>query len=1235
MHYLPNLSNPVRTLTLAMTNAVASQVVDLTSVSKSGSGRVTLTGSYTGGADATFDLQITADDPAGNAQVTEPRFTGVGNGAMTDVVVDGGVDAQLFTVALQSTGVTTARAQVQFGPVVLRALASGSAGNGIVLTISHAALTATATPYATRDILSGNTIDIAGEQWNFGAADLIAGPNGAQVVPADAPRIRFGDDPQIYRHYRFFRQNHHHYGFCPPIRRAVPADTPVYAITGTRTLTLTQGATTETVTGIVTLYDALSGIQALPSALIEVDGVVAQDMLPPDGMGAVDLSFWTSSYYDGITREGTRYMRQAELDIELQSDAPTQVVTVQCTRADTPGAEVWSVAGASSGPLSDLTTGVAYSDGPFTSMLVPVQEGETTQQAGTITISGQRLEQGCVALGRPVLGAAATTKTIRWTYTRRDNDDCNCEAIPIQGGPKPECLGVIIPGTEDDMGAAADKAAALKREIAQWAGYVRSALGVQRLGRVYVNPDETIVSDGQTVARIFSGNLRIFEAAIAATTKAIDDCISDTGLRAKWVGLTAYELDIIRRPTAYNGRVYVVTTAGTSGASEPSWNTTLGAPTTDGTVTWTTFEYDAPTLIRARWLELADHLKRFVHGRGRRATTDLTDELGTPVDYRQIVTPGTRNGHWYEAVSSEAQAINQDPSGAEPTWPTDGTTVTWDSVVFQDRGAYWTAATAKRYGDIMDTYGSGVFVCIAAGTTHASAEPDWEQERITDGTVTWARVAQGVMAPIIEVDDSYSASNHPELHGSKAVSYATFLGSWFRDVYMRAGVVENFDNAGGPGTGCWQDQGGQYWWVADTGAYLPAFTNWYYHSTTRTNDANGRPVITETREFGFQISACPELLTEGDYIDVSILVTGGNGLGTYAVGDLFRVACVRASPLELAGGVDGDNTLTWSVTGSVDGPLAAFDLVLTDPMTWDYDDGDLAFSITPGAIAFAPGDTFTFAVEGGEFRWRKNGGAWVEDVPIDSVVSLSDGLSAAFAFGVEPAFVPGDSWSFVARAINGVAQLRSPDGARASWSGGTVISVSDASPIAVSHLLLADHTIPSGQTITLTGSDDAFATTPTSISIPWQARHLAYVLDAPVSRLAWRLTISGAGSADWLFLGEGERMRIPGGGVELGAIERIRRMPTAAGVRAGKSYRVQHSAITQASADTLAEMLEYACQYDQRRIGVIPNEQEPEFAELVEYVAESLTETDQQRGFQPRSPSHRLISVDYLLDAAP
>lgn len=54
-----------------------------------------------------------------------------------------------------------------------------------------------------------------------------------------------------------------------------------------------------------------------------------------------------------------------------------------------------------------------------------------------------------------------------------------------------------------------------------------------------------------------------------------------------WAATTAYVLDDIVEPSTPNGYAYRCTTAGTSGGSEPTWGTTLGGTTADGTVVWT------------------------------------------------------------------------------------------------------------------------------------------------------------------------------------------------------------------------------------------------------------------------------------------------------------------------------------------------------------------------------------------------------------------------------------------------------------------------------------------------------------------------------------------------------------------------------------------------------------------------------------------------------------------------
>jgi hypothetical protein len=66
-----------------------------------------------------------------------------------------------------------------------------------------------------------------------------------------------------------------------------------------------------------------------------------------------------------------------------------------------------------------------------------------------------------------------------------------------------------------------------------------------------------------------------------------------------WAATTAYALNDTIIPTTPNNYVYICTTAGTSGGTEPAtWSTTIGGTVSDGTVVWTVaydYKYDLDT----------------------------------------------------------------------------------------------------------------------------------------------------------------------------------------------------------------------------------------------------------------------------------------------------------------------------------------------------------------------------------------------------------------------------------------------------------------------------------------------------------------------------------------------------------------------------------------------------------------------------------------------------------------
>jgi hypothetical protein len=67
------------------------------------------------------------------------------------------------------------------------------------------------------------------------------------------------------------------------------------------------------------------------------------------------------------------------------------------------------------------------------------------------------------------------------------------------------------------------------------------------------------------------------------------DTIADV---AVWTANTVIPYYSTIKPTVFNSRVFTTIGGGTTGATEPVWNTTPGGTTTDGTVTWTALPID-------------------------------------------------------------------------------------------------------------------------------------------------------------------------------------------------------------------------------------------------------------------------------------------------------------------------------------------------------------------------------------------------------------------------------------------------------------------------------------------------------------------------------------------------------------------------------------------------------------------------------------------------------------------
>ena len=677
MIYLGNHRNLLRTALLSASNVVASQVVFRSDTDeKAGGGLVTLSGDYTGATDATFDVEIT-NGASSTPRVSAPVFVGVGNGQMSNLSASG-LGSQQITVSLYDLGTETRAAYHPFQSVRLEAREEGEGGNSITLSIDTSGLTSTATDWATQGQITAGNNEYRGDEWNFGAVPLT--PDGK--VPATAPRIRFGFDPQVYRAYSRFLEGQYVYSFSPAPIRDVPRGTPVYSVSGSRTVTITDGTDTDTLPNIVTVFDCLRAINS-SSALVKVVGVIADDRAP-GGMGASELSVWTQPYVVSVARSESEYVQAADLGISLAPTVPTEQLVIRCADARTPGQERWAVRGEVSGPLALATTGLPYHEGGYR-FLIPVVPNPEGAANGTIHVKFRRPvenqsldDPGWRGAVRSLLGAAARTGSYTFTYRPRPPEDCE-EPGEMVGGPNAACLGITPPG-DTQMSAAR-----LLQRRQRLSRFVR--------GFVHTNTADVPAEDTSSVDQ----DITYIKKAAQSFAQVLDDLEADAAdslQPAARANLTAYTQDQ-QITVAISGADYLfyASTPGTSAGSSPDFSGAAdpGETVTDGGVTWTNNGKTALSL----WDQHFALLEADATNLEGIASTAVSD--WDPTTAYALNTEKVKIGHGGLYVRFVA-TTGGTSGGSEPDWSTadeDGDTVSDGSVV-------WTRVGADSYGALAE-----------------------------------------------------------------------------------------------------------------------------------------------------------------------------------------------------------------------------------------------------------------------------------------------------------------------------------------------------------------------------------------------------------------------------------------------------------------------------------------------------------------------------------------------------
>ncbi len=346
--------------------------------------------------------------------------------------------------------------------------------------------------------------------------------------------------------------------------------------------------------------------------------------------------------------------------------------------------------------------------------------------------------------------------------------------------------------------------------------------------------------------------------------------------------------------------------------------------------------------------------------------------------------------------------------------------------------------------------------------------------------------------------------------------YAVFDMTYNTTLYLSlTEIVLNYERTYGlkknriiaPGT-CWTDAQGEYYWeVRGAKAYLPAFTDVPFYSTVKSGDS-----YINTKEFAFLISTpCAGTLIEGDKITVEI---GGIEIArTYQLGDVTYLPTIAAQNLYLHGGINGDDLYTFEIKGSINS-FPNYSLDRNNPE--EYYTPQLSFRIDDGIIRFQVGDLFEFAIEGGRFIWRKDGGAWSSPMQIKPEIQPFDsGLQIGFDFGVSPSFMQNDVWEIFCMQENRAENLTTPWPQR--WKGAGNIVFTFPAAVTVDALIIDLHDL-SG-TVTFQASDFSDFHVLLHTEVLTISALICKLYSVPIIARYFRLVMTGERSIGYIFLG--------------------------------------------------------------------------------------------------------------------
>lgn len=448
---LYNGINAVRTAALVASSVrPVERTVRTLPALRAGSAGLALSGPYTGAADAAFEVQVVDTTPS-TPIVSRPLLAGVGNGALSAITFSGA--AQSFTLELVDAGAPELAAKVAFANTFIEARAAGAAGNGITITVDASGLTFTPLSFSTIAPLPKETRRSSAVGLDFGAVVMAAD----NLMPVAAKRIVFGTDrTQVYRQAKQWVGTEWQYVFEPELQRYVQQGERVSEVSGTYTVTVKQGVTTETFSGIKTVFDLLDKLNT-QSALVRVNGVIANDR-GRGGQAAMELMLRTDAYAMPAQASGSTAAQTVQLqNVTVAPTAPTEVVELRCwavTARDAVNAylghELWTVNGSVSGEQGNFATGdvITEANGAWSMTIPPVYpqgygnpRGEFSVRSIDYVSRTGSAEPPPICMVALALGPDSVDQTVQLIYTKRPGASCACDDMPVPDLSDSPCLG--------------------------------------------------------------------------------------------------------------------------------------------------------------------------------------------------------------------------------------------------------------------------------------------------------------------------------------------------------------------------------------------------------------------------------------------------------------------------------------------------------------------------------------------------------------------------------------------------------------------------------------------------------------------------------------------------------------------------------------------------------------------------------------------------------------------------